>query len=133
MPATEVPSERLSISLKVLVRISAVGVRPVLGFSWLMAKIFCSASSSTCSIGLLWSKPSRITSLPERISWRRRNLSITRRATWSIEAVEVIRSTSSTSRPWPPAFSREPVSASQAHMAVRSVGLPWLCSITAVR
>ena len=53
MPATAVPSERLSISLKVLVRISAVGVRPVLGFSWLIAKIFCSASSSTCSIGLL--------------------------------------------------------------------------------
>jgi hypothetical protein len=53
MPATAVPRERLSISLKVLVRISAVGVRPAVGFSWLMAKIFCSASSSTCSMGLL--------------------------------------------------------------------------------
>jgi len=41
MPATEVPSDRLSISLKVLVRISAVGVSPLDGFSWLMAKIFC--------------------------------------------------------------------------------------------
>ena len=133
MPATAVPRERLSISLKVLVRISAVGVRPEVGFSWLMAKIFCSASSSTCSIGMLWSKPRRITSLAERISCRRRCLSITRRATWSMEAVERVRSTSSTRRALPPTFSSWPVSASQAAMAVRSVGLPWLCSIRAVR
>jgi hypothetical protein len=133
MPATAVPSERVSISSKVRVRISAVGVSPTLGFSWLIAKIFCSASSSTCSIGLLWSKPRPITSLPERISCRRRYLSITRRATWSIEAVERVRSTSSTSRALPPTFSSWLVSASQAAMAVRSVGLPWLWSIRAVR
>ena len=33
LPATDVPKERLSISLKVLVRISAVGVSPFEGFS----------------------------------------------------------------------------------------------------
>ena len=49
-----------------------------------------------------------------------------------MEAVEETFSTSSTSLLLPPIFSSDPLSANQALIDVKSVGLPWVCNINAV-
>jgi hypothetical protein len=60
------------------------------------------------------------------------NLSLIKLATCSMEAVEETFSTSSTSLLFPPIFSSDPLSANQALIDVKSVGLPWVCNINAV-